>query len=291
MSETHRRPVDAALARALVDTQYAGVDPAGAAGELRLVDRGMDNVIFRLGRKLAVRLPVREEAAPLIDHEARWLAEVSEPLTLATPVPVFLGEPQDDYPWRWTVCPWIDGEPLARLPVESRGGIVDDLAGALVALHRPAPVDAPANPYRGVALVDRDEVVSARIERFDGPVDALGAAWRRALAAPAWPGPPYWLHGDPHPLNLLHRDGRLSGLIDFGDLTSGDPASDLAAAWWCFGPADRARFVGRVRATGRYDAHVWERAAGWAASLASAIRPDTPMAPVARHTAAQLARA
>ncbi|MFI5955313.1 phosphotransferase [Cryptosporangium sp. NPDC051539] len=61
---------------------------------------------------------------------------------------------------------------------------------------------------------------------------------RRALghlvATPPWPGPPLWLHGDPHPSNLLVTDAapaRLAAVIDFGDLTAGDPATDLSAGW------------------------------------------------------------
>jgi aminoglycoside phosphotransferase (APT) family kinase protein len=108
------------------------------------------------------------------------------------------------------------------------------------------------------------------------------------VKAPVWPGPALWLHGDPHPRNLVANDRGLAGILDFGDLAAGDPANDLAAAWWCFNPADRAHFVARIDASGAYDRDVWTRAAGWAASLASAIPPDSPMEPVARHTAAQL---
>lgn len=89
-------------------------------------------------------------------------------------------------------------------------------------------------------------------------------------------------------MNLTHEHARLSGLLDFGDLTAGDPASDLASAWFLFEPADRARFRELLDASGRYDAHVWTRAAGWAASFASAIEPDTPLVATARHTATQL---
>src|ERR1700722_4495669 len=39
------------------------------------------------------------------------------------------------------------------------------------------------------------------------------AAWDAALAVPPWDGPPVWLHGDPHPANILVRDGRVSGVI------------------------------------------------------------------------------
>jgi aminoglycoside phosphotransferase (APT) family kinase protein len=40
-----------------------------------------------------------------------------------------------------------------------------------------------------------------------------------------------WLHGDPHPRNALGRDGLLSAVLDWGDVTAGDPASDLASLW------------------------------------------------------------
>jgi phosphotransferase family enzyme len=34
-----------------------------------------------------------------------------------------------------------------------------------------------------------------------------------------------------HPGNLLVSDGHLSGVIDFGDLTCGDPATDVSVLW------------------------------------------------------------
>jgi aminoglycoside phosphotransferase (APT) family kinase protein len=49
-----------------------------------------------------------------------------------------------------------------------------------------------------------------------------------------WDGPPIWLHGDLHPFNLVVNQGRLSAVIDFGDLCAGDPATDLAVAWMLF---------------------------------------------------------
>src|SRR5258708_7646775 len=44
-------------------------------------------------------------------------------------------------------------------------------------------------------------------------------------AAPRWDGPAVWMHGDLHPANLLVTDGQLSGVLDFGLLAVGDPAS------------------------------------------------------------------
>ncbi|HEX6886807.1 MAG TPA: phosphotransferase [Candidatus Nanopelagicales bacterium] len=278
--------VDLALARRLVADQLAAADPAAAAKELRVVASGWDNLIVRLGDTLVLRLPVREEAAQLVRNEARWLAEAVAPLHVPTPVPVFVGAPTDAYPWPWLVTRWIEGTVVTEIPVEQRGGLVAPLADALLALHRPAPADAPPNPYRGVPLAHRDTVIRARIRAWPDAAAALEATWDRALAAPAWPGPPLWLHGDPHPANLLASGDRIAGLagiLDFGDLTAGDPANDLATAWWCFGAEDRARFRDRMDASGRYDAHVWTRAGGWAAAIASAL-PGTPLAAVGEHT-------
>jgi aminoglycoside phosphotransferase (APT) family kinase protein len=280
--------VDLALARRLVDDQVAAWDPSCASDELSEVDRGWDNVIVRLGDRLVLRLPLREQSAPLIEHEARWLTEVAAPLAVRAPVPLLVGVPTDYYPWRWIVTEWIDGVVVADLPVDRRAPLVDDLADALLALHRPAPDDAPGNPFRGGPLAGRDEMVRARMLDRDGPTSGLLPIWDAALAAPPWPGPALWLHGDPHARNMVAGEDGLAGLLDFGDLTSGDPANDLATAWWTFGATDRARFIARIDAAGRYDEHVWTRAAGWAAALASAILPESPLGPVAQHAIHQL---
>ena len=85
------------------------------------------------------------------------------------------------------------------------------------------------------------------------------------LAAPPWTGPPVWIHGDLHPGNLVARGSDLVAIIDFGDVTAGDPAYDLAVAWLAFDAAGRERFVAALR--DRYDAATWTRAHGWAAAV------------------------
>ncbi len=55
------------------------------------VDAGWDNVMFRLGDELAVRLPRRQVAAELIVHEQTWLPRLAPQLTMPVPVPVRIG--------------------------------------------------------------------------------------------------------------------------------------------------------------------------------------------------------
>jgi aminoglycoside phosphotransferase (APT) family kinase protein len=79
-----------------------------------------------------------------------------------------------------------------------------------------------------------------------------------------------WLHGDPHPANILIQDGRVSGVLDFGDITAGDPAADLSLAWMLLPAACHGDFRTAYAAAGRgtlTDA-TWARGRGWALNLA-----------------------
>ena len=106
------------------------------------------------------------------------------------------------------------------------------------------------NPFRGVPIAPREQPLRERLEQLALPdADRILERWRDLAAAPAWDGPALWLHGDPHPANLLVHDGRLRAVIDFGDVTSGDPASDLSTAWLTFDADGRAAFRDAAGAT------------------------------------------
>ena len=100
------------------------------------------------------------------------------------------------------------------------------------------------NFFRGVPLAARDDRTREAIASLEGAcgADALTSAWEAALAAPVWPGPPAWIHGDLQSGNLLVVNGRLSGVIDFGGLGVGDPACDLQVAWNLFAGDSRQAF-------------------------------------------------
>ena len=65
---------------------------------------GTDNVIIRLGDKLAVRLPRTHQAAAVLTKEQRFLPLLAPHLPLEIPAPIAFGEPQGAYPWPWSVC-------------------------------------------------------------------------------------------------------------------------------------------------------------------------------------------
>lgn len=257
--------IDESLVRALLREQHADL------AELPLVEvgEGWDNKLFRLGETLAIRVPRRAIAAPLVDQEQRWLPHVSPRLPVPIPAPVRIGRPGSGFPWSWSVVPWFTGQSAARAGQVDFESLAFELGNFLRALHHPAPRDAPRNPWRE-SLHARATITLQQLERVESLVDrrAVVALWDRALSTPAWEGPPLWLHGDLHPGNLLLDEGRLSAVIDFGDMTSGDPAIDLSVGWGLFPCSVRSVFRGTARNEWNpVDDPTWMRARGWALAL------------------------
>ncbi|WP_147917463.1 phosphotransferase [Ruania zhangjianzhongii] len=245
------------LVRALLQEQH----PDLAGLELREVHGGWDNQQWRLGKHLAVRLPRTERAPELLHREQTWLLRFAGRLPLPTPVPVHAGTPSDLFAHTWNIVRWVHGEPADRAPI-SEPDSAQLLAGFLTALHQQAPPEAPVNPPRGLPL-DQVGPVDGHFEPItDAPqVGTLRELWSAAVAAPAWAGEPLWLHGDLHPANVVVQDGRLAGVLDFGDLCAGDPAWDLAAAWLLLPAGAAGAFFDAYAAA---DEATITRARGWA---------------------------
>lgn len=261
--------ISADLVRRLLASQH----PDLASLPVEFLANGWDNALFRLGTELAVRMPRRQLGATIIEHEQRWLPSLAPLLPLPISYPERTGHSALGYPYSWSVVPYIPGTPAADAEPEDldSGAVAVALGGFLGTLHAPAPPDAPANPFRGVPLVVRAQNFATNLELLDGVVDRdlVLRLWESALATPGYDGPPRWLHGDLHPLNILVTGGRISGVIDFGDITSGDPATDLAVAWMLLPAARHGAFRTAYEAAGGLagDA-VWRRARGWALNFA-----------------------
>jgi aminoglycoside phosphotransferase (APT) family kinase protein len=276
--------IDESLVRALLRAQH----PDLAHLSLQPVDSGWDNAMFRLGDQLGVRLPRRAAAAKLIEHEQRWLPQLAPLLPIAVPAPVRVGLPADNYPARWSVVPWMRGR-NADLN-EPRPDQAELLAAFLGALHRPGPADAPANPYRGGSLRNRDEQIVERVRRLERETtlinDDVLRVYQDALEAPI-DIEATWLNGDLHAGNLLvDDDGAITGVIDWGDMTCGDRATDLATLWMNLG--DRKARENALRACNVSDA-TWRRAKGWAVFFGvtlgtSGLAGDERHAVMARRT-------
>lgn len=230
---------------------------------IMLVDTGWDNVMFRLGDKLSVRLPRRQLAAKLIENEQTWLPLLAQQLTLPVPIPLRIGQPGQNYPWRWSVLPWLTG--ITADQQEPYANQVKLFASFLRSLHTPAPSNAPISAVRGIPLKQRAASVEERMQRLQTKThlitQKLRDTWNIAVNAPI-DVEVKWLHGDLHPRNILVENSVITGIVDWGDMTSGDIATDLASIWMLFSDSN-ARFQALAEYANVSPATL-QRALGWA---------------------------
>ncbi len=258
------------LVRGLLEDQH----PDLAGLPLDVVANGWDNAILRLGDDVAVRVPRRQLGADLVAHEQEWLPGLAERLPISIPAPVRTGAPGRGFPWSWSIVPWFHGEVAADSELDDPTREAERLGSFVRILHDTPAENAPSNQFRGfpVATLDeRVEVNTAELATSDVidpsiDVDEIRQRWADLRSVRVeWDGPPALLHGDLHTANIVVTGGEIAAVIDFGDITGGDPANDLPVAWMLFGEADRDVFRSVV---GGIDDDTWRRGQAWALHFA-----------------------
>ena len=248
------------LVRALLDQQALSL----ATLPLTYLNEGWDNVIYQLGEEYLIRLPRRKIAVPFIEKEQQWLPQIAPQVSIAVPSPIFPGNPQDTYPWPWSITPRFAGTMAAEQ--ELMAAEAARLATFLQELHGlPIVGTAPYNSHRGSGLENKAEGTLARLQSFiqEGLIPpALLTIWEKAVAEACPESEKRLIHGDLHPKNIIAQDGTITAIIDWGDLTQGDPATDLAAFWMLFPDKPLARQA----ALAEYGAQrgLVKRSKGWA---------------------------
>lgn len=250
------------LVRGLINSQF----PQWSNLDVRPVEKsGHDNRTYRLGNEMVVRLPSHERYAPAVEKELKWLPIFKPHLSLPIPVPIAKGEPTKEYPLPWSVNQWIEGDTVTASNLRDINEFAEDLAAFLKELEA---IDAsrgiPAgvqNFHRGGDLAVYDADTRSVIVHIAGAYDTslLTEIWELALAT-KYAAAPLWLHGDVAVGNLLVRNGRLGGVIDFGTMGVGDPSSDLVMAWNFLDDTSRTVFLTRMG----FGEDTIHRARGWA---------------------------
>jgi aminoglycoside phosphotransferase (APT) family kinase protein len=256
--------VSSGMVRELVDAQFPGWRQLA----ITKVDAvGTVNAIFRIGDRLAARFPLRPgDAASVrrrLESEAAAARELAGATRFATPLPVVIGEPGAGYPLAWAVQTWISGVTAA---VDDPGGSVafaHDLAEFISGVRA---ISTGGRTFcgqgRGGDLRSHDRWMQTCFERSEQLLDVprLARMWQAMRALPRGAAGDVMSHRDLIPGNVVVSSGRLTGILDAGDLGPADPALDLVAAWHLL--EDGPRQV--LRDDLRCDDLEWERGKAWA---------------------------
>lgn len=263
--EEDRWPSDHASAAARIANHLPSDDQG-----LTPIGEGDFCLAFRRGANV-VRVAKHREAADALRMEACAMERIAPHLPFPVPQPSF-AEPAPGC--AFSIHAEVTGEELTReiwesLPSDARDAAAADLARFLDALHA---LRIPNVETCGIPRIDAAEY-AARLHAASAPLRSLLPAdtFRRLDAALSRGSQP---STEPDlPASLLHRDvapghvlfdpstGRLTGVIDFGDLALGDPARDFIYVYEDFGPemldAVLRHYTGEDAATLRPRIHRW----------------------------------
>jgi aminoglycoside phosphotransferase (APT) family kinase protein len=210
---------------------------------------------FALGtetRRVVLRRPdgaLREN--PLAAANEFKLLGRLEAAGLPAPTACLLDRSGKVFPAPYLVIGYIDGAPdLVTIPST---GLVAQLVSNLVKIHRveaarfeQLPVYTPCFLRQQHSTYPDASLDAARIR------DVLRRSW-----APRSSNPTVLLHGDYWPGNILWKDGRLVGVVDWEEACLGDPMCDVAIArldlLWAFGIATMDEFTRQYRSVSGFD--------------------------------------
>lgn len=220
-----------------------------------LPSSGQFNHVLRLDERWIFRFPKSMGAAADLARELEILPRLAGRLPLLIPEPRYSARAADTGLPLFMGYPLIPGEPLLREKFAALkhdeatlNQITHDLARFLRTLHGIPPAELGLTPAAESALAEWTRIGQDIREKLfplmrSDARETVARNFDRALNdADLWGYGERLIHGDFGTGNILYRDGRISGIIDFGFCGPGDPAQDLGALLASYGEA----FVERV---------------------------------------------
>lgn len=243
--------LDETLARRLVTSQFGEEFEAATVVKL---GKGWDNVAYVVDDRAVFRFPRRAFAVPFLQRETVWLSRVADKLSMPIPDPKWIGRPTEAFDRPFVGYEFIPGTTLcsANIRRSDRVQIAATVGAFLRELHS-LDMGEFGEPPRN-DIVDRRDVdrrldfIQKKVMRLrerslirSGEIVELA---RVVHSRASDDGKSVWAHGDLYVRHVLVDAGRVSGVVDWGDLHYGDRALDLSIAWTGFDFDGRFEFFG-----------------------------------------------
>lgn len=236
------------LAYKLISSQF----PQLATKSVKKLGHGWDNTVFLVGSEYAFRFPRREVAINSLRMEGKILPKLKNYFSIAYSIPLFFGEGDYNYPAPFLGYPYLSGEFPIGLTDKQRALSATTLAQFLKSLHAFPVQIAQENgaQYDHRNLTD----IAMRKKKIHKFISDLAlhfseeeyhaiSNYLEQLRTERVNQKYVFLHGDLHFKNILvDENGRVSGIIDWGDINIGHPACDLNVVYSFLPPDARSDF-------------------------------------------------
>ena len=264
----HSDSHSAETCRAVIGEQF----PAVRADALQLLSDAGDFSVFEVDGEWVFRFPLDDWAEKALLSEFALLDALGSKLPLPVPMHRFRGVPGDSYPRHFGGYARLPGQPGNRIDLPSgvRNAIAADLGRFLGELHRfdteqALALGVPRLGKRQRTFDRKQHRALRELERREECLPPEIYSQCHSFLSddshrpPAYNGSVRLLHDDVDGSHVLVDEsaGHVSGIIDWGDASVGDPARDFARLWMWQGDAFVATAMDEYRLP--LDEHVWER--------------------------------
>ncbi|MFB5189866.1 phosphotransferase [Alicyclobacillus fastidiosus] len=243
--------VSTELAHQLIERQFPQLAPAA----VERVGQGWDNHVFLVNGHLVFRFPRRALGVMCLEEELRCLPQIAKRLSVPVSNPLFIGVASEPYPHPFAGYERLPGNPVHECaPTRSmRSQHAAEFAAFLRKLHD-IPTEEAKRFGASSDVIGRMNLAK-RIPQFQdyaheareqGLIQDVAPLLRLVETLPTSADIEHrarLVHGDLNFRNfLIDGEGRLQGVIDWGDVHVGHPAVDLAIMYSYVPQEGRALF-------------------------------------------------
>lgn len=241
------------LVKTCIQEQFPSLTPIQS---LKKIGEGWDNQVFLLNDSIVFRFPHRKISVQLIEQENVLLQHLHSMLSLEIPNPQYHGQPNQIYPFPFHGYLIVPGTPgyRANLTFAERSESINPLAHFLKKLHsiddklalslgaKPQVFDRTDFNHIQRTLKERvQKLIERKIGNLDQSTLEYEISQASKLTLPR--NDNVLVHGDLYSRHLIFNQGKLTGIIDWGDNGINNRCIDLAVVFSFYPPACHNDFL------------------------------------------------